>query len=85
MVLVPTFLSSQWKTTRYTPDHLCGKDHNYNMRDSHKGKETPKSTPSKQRKPNHTNNSLQKAVEPEAHASLFNHAPVIPCKSVSRQ
>ena len=50
------------------------------MRDSHRGKEIPKSTPSKQRKPNQTNNSLQKAVEPEAHASLFNSAPVIPCK-----
>ena len=53
-----------------------GKDHNYNMMDSHKGKETPKSTP----KPNQTNKSLQKTVEREAHASLFNHVPVIPCK-----
>ena len=51
----------------HTRSSVSGKDHNYNMRDSHKGKETPKSTPSKQRKPNQTNN-LQKAVEPEAHA-----------------
>ena len=50
------------------------------MRDSHKGKETLKSTPSKQRKPNQTNNSLQKAVEPESHAKVFNQAPVIACK-----
>ena len=60
----------------HTISSVSGKDHNYNMRDSHKGKETPKSAPSKQRKPNQTNNSLQKAVEPEALASLFNHAPV---------
>ena len=64
----------------HTRSSVSGKDHNYNMRDSHKGKETPNSTPSKQRKPNQTNNSLQKAVEPEAHASLFNHAPVILCE-----
>ena len=50
------------------------------MTASQKGKETPKSTTSKQRKPNQINNSVQKAVELEAHASLFNHAPVIPCK-----
>ena len=50
------------------------------MTASQKGKEKPKSTTSKQRKPNQINNSVQKAVELEAHASLFNHAPVIPCK-----
>ena len=64
----------------HTRSSVSGKDNNYNMKDSQKGKGTPKSTPSKQRKPNQTNNSLQKAVEPEAHASLFKHAPVIQCK-----
>ena len=67
----------------YTTASMSGKDHNYNIRDSHKGKETSKSTPSIQRKPNQTNN-LQKAVEPESHASLFNHALVIRVESVSR-
>ena len=71
--------------TIHTRSSVSGKDHNYNMRDSHKGKETEKSTPSKQRKPKQTNSSLLKAVEPEAHASLFNHAPVIPCKKCEQE
>ena len=70
----------------HTRSFVSGRDLNYNMRespDSHKGKETPKSTPSNQRKLNQTNNSIQKAIGPEA--SLFNHTPVIPCKNLSRQ